>query len=350
MKKTFGIILSAMVIVAAACSGNDSNKASEQSSGSEKVEMVKVAELSVREVARSVEYTATLQAYEELHMAPAAPGRIESIFVEVGDRVGKGDLLVQMDKTQLHQAEIQLRTLETDFKRFDTLQKVGSVPQQQYDQMKSQLEIARSNVAFLQENTRLRAPFSGVISGKYFESGEMFSGTPVAPVGKAAIVSLVQIDRLKLTVPVSERYFPMIRKGMEATVSCDIYPGKSFTGRIFNIYPTIDAGSRTFNIELAIDNASAILRPGMFSRVSLDLDKEEAILLPAIAVLKMQGSNDRYLFVEDQGTARRVAVTLGKRYNDLIEVYSDVLKKGDKIIVSGQARLLDGMKVKVEAN
>lgn len=350
MKKTFGIILSAMVIVAAACSGNDSNKASEQSSGSEKVEMVKVAELSVREVARSVEYTATLQAYEELHMAPAAPGRIESIFVEVGDRVGKGDLLVQMDKTQLHQAEIQLRTLETDFKRFDTLQKVGSVPQQQYDQMKSQLEIARSNVAFLQENTRLRAPFSGVISGKYFESGEMFSGTPVAPVGKAAIVSLVQIDRLKLTVPVSERYFPMIRKGMEATVICDIYPGKSFTGRIFNIYPTIDAGSRTFNIELAIDNASAILRPGMFARVSLDLDKEEAILLPAIAVLKMQGSNDRYLFVEDHGTARRVAVTLGKRYNDLIEVYSDVLKKGDKIIVSGQARLLDGMKVKVEAN
>jgi RND family efflux transporter MFP subunit len=346
MKRTFKYIVLAMAVTAFSCTTEKKNN--ETTASSDKAEMVKVAELSLQQVARSVEYSASLQAFEELHMAPAAPGRIEAIYVEVGKRVNKGDLIVQMDRTQLHQAEIQLRTLEVDFKRFDTLQKVGSVPQQQYDQMKSQLEIARSNVAFLQENTKLRAPFSGVISGKYFEAGEMYSGAPVAPIGKAAIVSLVQIDRLKAIMPVSEKYFPLIKNGMEASIVCDIYPEKTFKGRISNIYPTMDAGSRTFNIELQVENREGLLRPGMFSRVNLELEHVEAILLPSIAVLKMQGSNDRFLFVEENGIAKRIPVTIGKRYNDLVEANSDQLKKGDRIIVSGQARLLDGMKVKVE--
>ncbi|MCO5257559.1 MAG: efflux RND transporter periplasmic adaptor subunit [Lentimicrobium sp.] len=350
MNTTFKIGLALLSVTALACSSGKTEKSAQQDAASEKVEVVRVAELQVQQVARSVEYSSTLLAYEEIHMAPASPGRIENIAVEVGARVSKGDLLVQMDRTQLHQAEVQLRTLETDFKRFDTLRKVGSVAQQQYDQMKSQLDIARSNVAFLQENTRLRAPFSGVISGKYFEPGEMYSGAPVAPIGKAAIVSLVQIDRLKTLVPVSEKYFPMIRKGMEVNIGVDIYPGETFKGRVFNIYPTIDAASRTFNIEVAVDNPGGKLRPGMFSRVTLDLDREEALLIPAIAVLKMQGSNDRYLFIEKDNVAKRIPVVIGKRYNELVEVESEQLKKGDLVVVSGQARLLDGMKVKVEGN
>jgi RND family efflux transporter MFP subunit len=176
----------------------------------------------------------------------------------------------------------------------------------------------------------------------------MYSGAPVAPIGKAAIVSLVQIDRLKTLVPVSEKYFPMIRKGMEVNIGVDIYPGETFKGRVFNIYPTIDAASRTFNIEVAVDNPGGKLRPGMFSRVTLDLDREEALLIPAIAVLKMQGSNDRYLFIEKDNVAKRIPVVIGKRYNELVEVESDQLKKGDLVVVSGQARLLDGMKVKVD--
>ncbi|KAF5050564.1 Multidrug resistance protein MdtE [anaerobic digester metagenome] len=348
MNTTLKIGLAILSVTALACSSGKTEKSAQQDAASEKIEVVRVTELQVQQVARSVEYSSTLLAYEEIHMAPASPGRIDQIAVEVGTRVSKGDLLVQMDRTQLHQAEVQLRTLETDFKRFDTLRKVGSVAQQQYDQMKSQLDIARSNVAFLQENTRLRAPFSGVISGKYFEPGEMYSGAPVAPIGKAAIVSLVQIDRLKTLVPVSEKYFPMIRKGMEVSMSVDIYPGETFKGRVFNIYPTIDATSRTFNIEVTVDNPGGKLRPGMFNRVTLDLDREEALLIPAIAVLKMQGSNDRYLFIEKDNVARRIPVTIGKHYNDLVEVVSDQLKKGDLVVVSGQARLLDGMKVKVE--
>lgn len=328
------------------CSGGE-KKAATIAPAETKKEIVKVMELQFQTVARSIEYPATLLAYEEVHLAPAAPGRIEGIYAQVGDRISHGTPLVQMDRTQLHQAEVQLKNIETDFKRLDTLAKVGSIAMQQYDQLKTQYTVAQSNVEFLRENTRLLAPFNGVVSGRYFEPGEFYSGAPNTQAGKAAVLSVVQIDRLKAVVSVSEKYFPMVKIGMEAGVVVDVYNDQEFTGKIYRIYPTIDPMNRSFKIEVLVDNRQGLLRPGMFSRVTFNLDEEEAILLPSLAVLKMQGSNDRYMFIEQNGVAKRIPVTIGKRYDDNIEVFSDDIKAGDRVIVAGQARLLDGDEVEV---
>ncbi|MDD4143419.1 MAG: efflux RND transporter periplasmic adaptor subunit [Prolixibacteraceae bacterium] len=343
--KFLTITLAAVTL--SSCMQNTKKDESNQSSESPKKEMVKVMQLQYRTVARSVEYPATFEAYEEVHMVPASPGRIEEIHGEIGDRVSKGTPLVQMDRTQLHQAEIQLKNLELDFRRLDTLAKYGSIAQQQYDQLKTQYEVAMSNVEFLRENTRLLAPFNGVISGRYFEAGEMFSGTPNTQAGKAAVLSIVQIDRLKAMVAMSENYFPMVKKGMETSIKIDTYNDQNFTGQVFRIHPTINPMDRTFNVEVLINNRENLLRPGMFCRVTFDLDEEEAILLPSIAVLKMQGSNERFLFVNENGIAKRISVTIGKRYDDDVEVFSDELEPGDQVIVTGQARLLDGIPVEV---
>ncbi len=345
MKKILFAAL-ALVITLSSCSQKE-KPVNDPKAAESKPEVVKVIQLNEQTIARTIEYQSTLQPFEEIHFAPAAPGRIESINVEVGDRVSKGQLLVQMDRTQLHQAEIQLKSLATDFKRLDTLQKVGSVAKQQYDQLKTQYEIAQTNVDFLKENTRLVSPFNGLVSGKYFESGEMYSAVPNTGAGKAAILSLVQIDRLKAVVNISENFFPRIKTGMPAVVTSDIYPDKTFEGKITLVHPTINPGSRTFQVEITINNPSAALRPGMYSRVTLNPGETKALLLPALAVLKMQGSNERYLFVEENGVAKRIAVTMGQRINDNVEVISDQLTEGAKVIISGQARLLDGMKVQV---
>ncbi len=310
-------------------------------------EVVEVMELQLQVVARTVEYPATLEAYEEVHLAPASPGRIESIHAKVGDRVTKGSILFEMDRTQLRQAEIQLKNLETDFRRLDTLAKYGSIAQQQYDQLQTQYEVAKSNVGFLTDNVSLNAPFNGLVSGRYYEPGEMFSGAPNTPAGKAAVLSLVQIDQLKVLVSISEGYFQHIKKGMEATVKIDAISNKNFAGKIDRIHPTIDPINRTLNVEVLINNREGLLRPGMFARVRFDLDQEEAILLPSMAVLKLQGSNNRYLFVEDNGIARRISVTIGKRYDDQVEVFSDELNPGDRVVITGQSRLLDGVPVEV---
>ncbi len=345
MKSLLAYTLFFTALLLASCGGAGSSE--EENDTRAAVENVRVTSLEVREVARTIEITGTLLPWEERHIAPAQPGRIMQIPVEIGTRVAQGALLVQMDPTQLLQAELQLSNLETDFRRLDTLRKTGSIAKQQFDQMKTQYEVTQRNVEFLRENTRLTAPFSGVISGKYNEPGEIFSAAPNPMTGKAAIVSIVQIDRLKVTVAVSEQYFPRINTGMNAVILTDIYPDRPFTGSVFRIHPTIDPATRTFNIEVMLNNTGNLLRPGMFCRVQLDLDRVEALLIPAHAVLKMQGSNDRFLFKEENGNAVRVPVTLGRRYDDLVEVFSDKLNKGDRIVTSGQARLVDGAAVNI---
>lgn len=312
-----------------------------------KAEVVKTMVLEKRVIDRTIEYHATLTAFEEVHLASASPGKIEKIHVETGSRVKKGDLLVQMDQSQLQQARYQLNNLETDFRRLDTLNKTGSIAKQKYDQIKTQHEVARTNVQFLEKNTFLQAPFSGIISGKYYEDGEMFSGSPNTPAGKAAIVSLVQVSPLKALVNVSEKYFPRIKKGMKVNIKSDIYPDETFQGEVFRIYPTIDQTTRSFTIEVKVQNPGEILRPGMFSRASIAISESETLMVPAVAVLKLQGTNERYLFLEKNGRAKRVTVELGKRLDDLVEVISNEIKPGDHLVISGQARILDQMPLKV---
>jgi membrane fusion protein, multidrug efflux system len=341
-------VLLLSILFAGACTSQSQKEPALVGESAVRKEAVRVMDLELKEVARSVIYPANLIPFEEVHLSPASPGRIEGIFADVGDRVSKGTPLVQMDRTQLHQSEVQLKNLELDFNRLDTLARYGSIAQQQYDQLKTQYDVAKSNVEFMKENTRLNAPFNGIISGRYFETGEMFSGAPNTQAGKAAVLSIVQIDRLKAMVPLSESYFPQVKNGMQAFVKVDVYPDKEFTGRINRISPIVDPTNRTFSVELVIDNREGLLRPGMFSRITFNLDMEQAILLPSMAVLKLQGSNQRYLFVEENGTARRISVTTGKKYDDYIEVFADELQPGARVIVYGQSRLLDGVPVEVK--
>ena len=207
---------------------------------------VKVLELSRSTIARSIEFTATVLPFEEVNVSPSTPGRIDRLYVEVGDRVRKGDNLVQMDRTQLMQAKIQLANLEKDLARLDTLLQTGSTRQQQYDQMKAQYDVLKSNVAFLEENTLLKAPFNGIITGRYFQTGEMYSGAPTAASGgKAAVVTLMQINPVKVTLNITEQYFTLIKRGMPVRTSSDIYSGEVFTGKVHLIHPTINAMTRS---------------------------------------------------------------------------------------------------------
>jgi len=346
--KSLTLIVAALPLIMMSCSEKAGKNEEENAAVIvNKKEMVRVVDLEEQEIARSIEYISTLEAFNEVHLAPSTPGKIESINVEIGDKVSKGDILIKMDDAQLVQSKIQMGNIKSDFSRLDTLKKTGSIAQQQYDQVATQYEISKKNVDYLSENTTIIAPFSGVISGKYFENGEIYSGAPVATVGKAAIVSLIQIDKLKVIVGISEKYFPLIKSGMGVKIKVDIYPDMEFDGKIQRIYPTINPLNRTFEVEVHIDNSKNLLRPGMFCRVTTDLKQTRALILPAITVLKMQGSNVRYLFVAENGKAKRVEVELGKRFDDNVEVISNELKPGDKVVMNGQAKLLDGVEIEV---
>ncbi|MFN8239786.1 MAG: efflux RND transporter periplasmic adaptor subunit [Bacteroidales bacterium] len=309
---------------------------------------VKVMELAKTKIARTIDYTATISAFEEVNMAPSTPGRIDRIYVEAGDRVKKGDKLFLMDRTQLYQLKLQLASIEKDLVRLDTLLKSGSAKQQQYDQLKTQYDVTKTNVDFMEQNTLLAAPFNGIVTGKYFEDGEMYSGAPSSPTGKSAVVTVMQINPLKVLVSISEQYYPLIRKGLKAAVVADVYPNEKFSGVIYRVAPTVSPATRSFQIEIEVPNNNELLKPGMFVRVMMELGEVETFVVPANTVLVQEGTNQRYVFLSRNGVAERVEVNIGKRFDDKLEILTDKIAAGDKIITDGQAKLINGDQLEIK--
>lgn len=305
----------------------------------EKIEKVETLTLSKETVARELELSSTLEGYESMSVAPSLTGKIEHIYVEVGSRVNKGQLLIRMDQNQLNTTRISLNSAQTEFNRVEALKESGSVSQQVYDQTKAQLDNLKQSESFLEENTFVKAQFSGVIAAKNYEDGELYAGTP--------ILTLTQINTLKAIINIPESYFPLVKKGMKVDVTSDIYPNEIFPATIEIVYPTIDAASHTFQAKVRIPNNSEKIRPGMFAKAKLAIGEVETMVVPYNAVLKLQGSNNRYVFLDRDGVAKRVDVVLGQRFDDRVEVISDEIKEGDKIVVVGQARLIDGIKLDV---
>jgi RND family efflux transporter MFP subunit len=308
---------------------------------------VKVAALAKIKIARTIDYTATILPFEEVNMAPSTPGRIDKIYVEVGDKVKKGDKLFLMDRTQLYQLRLQLSSLEKDLSRIDTLLRTGSAKQQQYDQLKTQYDVTRTNVDFMEQNTLMKAPFAGIITGKYLEDGEMYSGAPTTSTGRSAIVTVMQVNPLKINVNISEQYYPLIKNGLKVEVTADVYNKEIFNGTVFRIAPTVNSGTRSFIAEIELPNPKDLLKPGMFVRVSMDLGEVETFVVPASNVLVQEGTNQRYVFVEENGIARRVEVVIGKRFDDQLEIISETLKAGDNLVTEGQSKLINGDKIDV---
>jgi membrane fusion protein (multidrug efflux system) len=348
---TISAILIGGIILSGCSSKNDKPSATGQNGAAANeraVVPVKIMPLAKTKIARTIDYTATILPFEEVNMAPSTPGRIDKIYVEVGDKVNKGDDLFLMDRSQLYQLELQLSNLLKDLNRIDTLLRLGSAKQQQYDQMKTQYDITKTNVDFMRENTLLKSPFYGVITGKYFENGEMYSGSPTTQTGRSAVVTVMQVNPLKVIVGISEQYYPLIKTGMKALITADVYESEKFTGNVYRIAPTINSASRSFVVELELPNKNDLLKPGMFVRVALNLGEVETFVVPANTVLIQEGTNIRYVFIDENNTAKRVEVILGKRFNDKVEILSDNLKAGAYLVTEGQARLINGDKIEIE--
>lgn len=345
IKLLLAILVAFFSILFISCGGKADAKSEENKT--EKIQPVKVTLLQEEEVAREIDYSANLVAFEEVYLAPATPGRIIKVYPEIGDRVKKGQMLVQMDPTQLNTSLLQLENLKKDKQRFDTLIQYGGVTKQQYDQINTQYEVTKANVELLSTNVNLASPFNGVITAKYFENGELFTGAPNTQVGKPAIVVVQQINPIKAIISVSEKYYPVVKKGMIVDVKSDIYADKEFKGKISLIHPTINAQTKTFNIEIEVANNEELLRPGMFASVNMEFAKETAMVVPVSAVLMQRGTNNRYVFVYKDGKAHRIDVKLGKRFDDKVEIISDEIGINDQLIIAGHNNLIEGDKVEI---
>ena len=331
MKKLFIYSLAALTLMA--CGKTTTTEQAER------VEQVRTAVLHEQEIEREISVSGNLQGYLTVNVAPSITGKIEHIFCEVGDNVAKGQSLVTMDQTQYKTTKISLANLETEKNRVEMLLRTGSATQQQYDQILAQYNSTKEQLDFLEVNTYCKAPFSGTILAKNYEDGELYSGQP--------ILVLAQIDKLKALIAIPESYFPRFKQGMKLTLTSEIYPDQVFPATVEVVYPSIDASSHTFQVKIVIPNGKRLLRPGMYVTTTIGLGKVKTIVAPYQAVEKLVGANDRYVFVNENGRAKRVAVELGQRFDQQIEIISPEIVDGVELVTVGQHKLVDGVKLNV---
>lgn len=331
MKKIFIYSLTALVFMSCGKKAVETEE--------ERVEQVRTVVLQPREIERVISVSTNLQGYVTQNVAPSLTGKIEHIYCEVGDHVTKGQDLVRMDQTQYKTTKISFANLGVEKNRVEQLLKTGSATQQQFDQLTTQYNSTKEQLDFLEANTYVKAPFNGVIAAKTYEDGELYGGQP--------ILVLTRLDKLKALVAIPETYFPLLKEGMKLTLTTDIYPDRVFPATVEVVYPTIDAASHTFQVKVVIPNEKNLLRPGMYVTTTIGLGKANAIVVPYQSVEKLVGANDRYVFLNENGRAKRVPVTLGQRFDQDVELISPEIVAGVEMVTVGQHKLVDGVKLNV---
>ncbi len=336
MKYIKTLSLGALALLAVAC-GNKSDDKEAGTAQQEKVQ-VKIAKVTSEDVPQTETYTATVESDVKNNIAPNTPYRIEKIYVEVGDRVRKGQVLVQLDASNLRQLKLQLENQKVEFNRTEQLYRVGGASKAEYDNAKLQLDVYSTQLKQLTENTQLVSPINGIVTARNYDDGDMYAGNPV--------LTIEQMNPVKVIVNISEVYYKQVTKGMPVDIQLDAYEGETFGGKMTIIYPTLDEATHTFPVEVTIDNASQKVRPGMFARATVNFGTKNHVLVPDEALVKQIGAGDRYVYVYKDGKVSYNKVSLGKHIGYYYEILSGV-NPGDDVVIAGQSRLANGREVEV---
>jgi multidrug efflux pump subunit AcrA (membrane-fusion protein) len=379
-----------------ACSRGGSSAA--PAVGPEAPIVVAAFQVQPQTVQRTVELVGTLEGQQEVTVSSELSARVVAVRADLGDRVERGQVLVELDARELQlaverqkaalsqvlaqlgvsaeggvippaeqtsivrKAAADLNEAKIVFDRTETLVSKGVSSKALYDTAQARLGVAEANYASALEQVRnlqaqlsnlraqlalaekkvgdaiIRASFAGTVRSRMVEVGQYLrEQTPV--------MSIASTNPLKLRASVPERWFPFVREGAQVTLTVEAYPDR-FAGRVVRVARAVDPQSRTFTIEAHVDNAQERLRPGLFARALLNTGKTDPVLqVPVQAVVSFYGVQKIYT-IEGDKIAERV-VKLGDRSGDTIEV-TDGLKPGDLIATTELTRIRQGTRVRVK--
>jgi len=335
LKRLVGAFPMVIVFMLTGCSSKNEQVAEVKN---EKIK-VQVSAVSTRNVDQLGTFTATVEADVTNNIAPQNPARIKKVYVEVGDNVRTGQKLVEMDAVNLNQIKLQMENDKTEFERVDELHKVGGISKSTWDAKKLAYEISKSSYDNLLENTVLTSPISGLVTKRFYDSGDMYNGgTPIYVVE--------QIRPVKLMVNVSEVLYTKVKKGMDVDVQLDVFESEKFVGNVKVVHPSIDPSSRTFPVEVHINNDDGRILPGMFARVTFNYGTENRVIVPDRAVVKQTGSADRFVYTCENGIATYKKITVGQLIGDEYEVL-DGLQSGEEVAITALNRLSNGAEIEI---
>ncbi len=335
MKNLKNISLMALVTLTALTGCTD--KATQKVTTEEKP-IVKIENVTEESVPQLANYTATVEAFKTNNITSSTSNRIKKILVDVGMNVHAGQTVVILDDVNINQMKLRLDNYKRDYERAEELLRIGGGTQQSVDQLRTEYEAYKRSYTNIKENTTLVSPISGVVTARNYDNGDMTSQNP--------ILTIEQIQPVKVIVNVSEQDFTKINKGMDVTVTLDVYGDEKFAGKVSLIHPTIDAATRTFAVEINILNKDVRVRPGMFARVGINFGSTNHVVVPDKAIVKQSGSGNKYVYIYKDGKVSFNKVELGQRLDNRYELISGV-PNNSQVVVSGQTRLADGIEVEL---
>jgi membrane fusion protein (multidrug efflux system) len=306
------------------------------------VESGKVATAQMPQIIAAV---GSLRSDESVSLRPEVAGRIVAINFQEGQRVTKGQTLVQLDAAvnaaEVQQARTNLDLAKSKYDRAVDLSSRNFISGQARDEAKTAYELAQSAVALVEARlakTEIKAPFNGIIGLRTVSVGDYVrEGTD--------LVNLESIDPIKVDFRVPETFLRDVQGGQAVQVMLDALPGKTYDGRVLAVNPQLDAAGRSLVVRAQVRNADTLLRPGMFARITLVTRAKRDALVVAEEALVPQGS-ENFIFRVVDGKAARVKVETGQRRDGKVEIVNGV-SKDDIVVTAGQQRLRDGVPVKL---
>lgn len=349
--------------------------------GSTRAVAVTVAEVETRELREVLRFTGSLAAASRVEITPRVAGRLDRVFVDIGDTVRRGDLLARLDtdafeqelrqsraelavaRASLAEAEASLEAARRALTRTRELraQRVASQSELEAAETEVQAQAARLELARAQiqqreaalagaqirlSYTELRAQWHGddterLVAERYADEGVILQANN-------PVLALVEPNPLRAMVFVTERDYPRLRPGQEAILRAEAYPGERFTGTVSRLAPEFRETSRQARVEISVPNDELRLRPGMFVETSIQVSRvENATVVPLDALVERDGAPGVFLLDEsgEAPQARFVPVDTGVREGNWVEIRSPALE--GRVVTLGHHLLSDGGRVRV---
>lgn len=288
----------------------------------------------------------TLKANESVSLRPEENGRIKEMKFKSGQHVNKGTVLVILEneeqKARLKEAEANLKMRKSAYDRTNTLFKKKVVSEKEFDEAYAHFKSAEAAVDLAKDRlnkTYIKAPFEGVVGliehsvGTYIRAGD-------------EIVTIEDIDPIKVDFNLSEIYLDKVKPGQEVQIEVEGFPEYIFAGTIDAVSPSIDPQGHSVKVRALLNNKNRELKSGLFAKVRVRGDVlDDVIIVPETAV-ETRGSQE-FLYVVVDNKAHFVRVTTGSRNGEEVEVKSSILRPGMMVVTSGQMRLTNGSDVKI---
>lgn len=287
-----------------------------------------------------------VKAIEDVMVSPEEGGVVKEWKVEKGDYVKKGDILAVLNDdvalASYEAALAQYRIAELNYTRQEKVYAEEGISELQLRNLEYTRDAAKAQADLMKarlERTRIRSPINGIVNERFAEVGEY--APPAAP-----IAHIVNIDRVRIAADVPEGYAGAVMLGTPVKITLDAFPGDTLEGKISFVAAAVSPSNRSLPVEVAIWNPGRKLKPEMIAKTSITLSLPREAILVSENIVQQIDRDKLVVYVESQGKAEERVVKIGSRVGGLVEIV-DGLRLGDRVIVEGYQKLVNGQAVQV---